>query len=411
MRILYTIAIHTLYFLILAASLFNRKAKLWISGRKNWRRQFNAVNLNHPVIWFHAASLGEFEQGLPVMEAIKKSIPGCSIAVSFFSPSGFEVRKNSPHADFVFYLPLDTRYNALKLIRQLKPDAVFFIKYEFWHNFLDVISSKGIPAYLLSGIFRQQQAFFKWYGWWFRKDLKTFKHIFVQNELSANLLRMTGTDNVTITGDTRFDRVLSNASRAVDLPIIAEFTQGSVCIVAGSTWPADENILAGYINRAAPNVKFIIAPHEIEQSHIARLVNSINKDLVLYSLAGSVPVKDKQVMIIDNIGLLSSIYRYGRIAYIGGGFGSGIHNLLEAAVYDIPVIFGPNHHKFNEAVELLASGGGFTIAGSDEFGNIMNKLITLDQHYQYAANKAGEYIKANAGATAKVITHVLPGLK
>jgi 3-deoxy-D-manno-octulosonic-acid transferase len=397
---------------MIPAAWFNKKAMLWVSGRKNWRQKLEDwKGRKKPVFWFHAASLGEFEQGHPVMEAMRTAVPGCSIVISFFSSSGYEVRKNYSNADLVFYLPLDTRYNAKTLITLLKPDAVFFIKYEFWYFFLDELKKNQIPVYLLSGIFRPRQMFFRWHGFWFRKSLYAFRHLFVQNSLSSGLLKSIGISNTSITGDTRFDRVSDNARNARDIPVAREFARGSVCIVAGSTWPADETLLLNFINNAPSGYKFIIAPHEIGQDHLSRLVKSIKKNLVLYSLASLDNLGEMQVLVIDNIGMLSSLYRYGQIAYIGGGFGKGIHNLLEAAVYGIPVIFGPNYHKHREAIELISSGGGFSVGNESELLSVLGKLTLMNEFYENAAYRARKYILSNTGSTGKIMTHLINELK
>jgi 3-deoxy-D-manno-octulosonic-acid transferase len=407
MPIVYTIIIHLIYFLLLPSAWFSTKARLWINGRKNWRHKLHKWQRpQKSVYWFHAASLGEFEQGLPVIDALKESDPGCSIIISFFSPSGYEVRKDYKNADLVFYLPLDTRYNAKALISILNPDADFFIKYEFWYFILDELKKKGKPVYLLSGIFRPRQVFFRWYGYWFRKNLLAFEHLFVQNEISSTLLNSIGIKNTSITGDTRFDRVAANARKAKDLPTIADFISGSDCIVAGSTWPEDEALLTAYINNASGDLKFIIAPHEINKGHIDRLIKTIRKSLVLYSHASQKSVREMQVLIIDNIGMLSSIYRYGKIAYIGGGFGKGIHNVLEAAVYGSPVIFGPNYQKHREAIELITAGGGFSVENENGLYLILNKLRTVQDFYANSADRAGNFVMNNTGSTGKIMQHL-----
>jgi len=407
MAIVYTIIIHLVYFFMIPAAWFNKKARMWIRGRKNWRYKLEQwQNRGRTTYWFHAASLGEFEQGLPVIEAMKDSNPGCSIVISFFSPSGYEVRKNYRNADLVIYLPLDTEYNARTLIDLMKPDAAFFIKYEFWYFYLEELKRRNIPVFLLSGIFRPGQIFFRWYGSWFRKELTAFRHLFLQDARSYEILKSIGIANASITGDTRFDRVKANSEKAVEIPVVGVFSALGICIVAGSTWPADEALLLSYINSAPPHLKFIIAPHEIGQAHISRLIKLIKKDLELYSLASPESVAGKQVLIIDNIGMLSSVYRYGKIAYVGGGFGKGIHNVLEAAVYGIPVIFGPHYHKHREAIELIASGGGFTVGTKNEFEVLMDNLTAMNEYYQTSATSAKNYIQSNTGSTKKILTQL-----
>ena len=407
MTFFYTILIHLFYGLMLPVSLINKKARLWISGRKNWSRKLKQWDIgDSPVYWFHAASLGEFEQGIPVMEALKKQVPDCKILLTFFSPSGYEIRKNYKNADFVGYLPLDTPYNARKFIKMARPQAVFFIKYEFWYFYLHQLYRNGIPVYLISGIFRPGQIFFSWYGFWFRKQLRFFSHIFVQDKGSSDLLKEIQIQHTGITGDTRFDRVWATAQQAMDITVARRFSEAGTCIVAGSTWPADEDILALYISTAPSSVKFIIAPHEVDKSHIGRLLQIIEKERILFSNADLHNIGDKQVLIIDNIGMLSSLYQYAHTAYLGGGFGKGIHNLLEAAVFGIPVVFGPNHRNFREAGGLIETGGGFPIHTAHEFRETMDRLITQSAFHKRAALQAKEYIRSNTGATQHIMQYL-----
>jgi 3-deoxy-D-manno-octulosonic-acid transferase len=408
MTFLYHISIHIYYFLVLIASAFNPKARLWIKGRMGWRKIIRNWNpAGRQVIWFHAASLGEFEQGRPLIDKIRKSNPGCSILLTFYSPSGFEIRKNYPGADLVMYLPLDTSYNARFFISRVNPIATIFIKYEFWHFYLKELHQSKHPVYLISAIFRPGQAFFKWYGSWFRKNLRFIDFFFVQDKDSANLLKQVGHTNCRISGDTRFDRVKSLADGAKDIEIARLFSSGHMCLVAGSTWPEDEEFLTRYINESDAGTRFIIAPHEITATHIHQLTSRLNREYVLYSRATAHEgFKDKQVLIIDNIGMLSSLYRYGRVAYIGGGFGKGIHNILEAAAFGIPVIFGPNFEKFREARELLALGGAFNIKNYKDLHDILHELGNNPEKYKSSAITAGKYISENTGATSIIYDYL-----
>jgi 3-deoxy-D-manno-octulosonic-acid transferase len=411
MKLLYSIVVHLLYLVILIASLFNKKALLWIIGRQGWRKRLKHwQGEGAPTLWFHVASLGEFEQGLPVMESLREKWPDSRILLTFYSPSGYEIRKNYPNADFISYLPLDTGYNARRFLILSKPDAAFFIKYEFWYFYLQFLHQKAIPVYLISGIFREEQTFFRWYGSWFRKGLGCFSHFFLQDAKSAGLLKTIGMNNVTVTGDTRFDRVMAKASRTKTNSIAEAFSKGSNCIVAGSTWPSDEKLIADYINQAEADRKVIIAPHEIDDGHLQHLESLIRKSKIRYSAASRDTVLHVQVLIIDNIGMLSSLYRYGQIAYIGGGFGKGIHNILEAAVFGMPVLFGPNHAKFREAEELIKWGSAFSVNSYNSLKEKLDLLILHPEIRQQMAEKAGAYVSSNAGATRKITEHVLNDL-
>lgn len=402
MTFLYHILIHVYYFLVLIASAFNPKARLWIKGRTGWRKRIMNWNPDgKQAIWFHAASLGEFEQGRPLIDKIRESHPEYNILLTFYSPSGFEIRKNYPGADLVMYLPLDTSYNARLFVKLVNPIVTIFIKYEFWHFYLKELHQTKHPVFLVSAIFRPGQAFFKWYGAWFRKNLRFIDYFFVQDKDSAHLLHQIALTNCKVSGDTRFDRVKTLSDSAKDIEIARVFSEGHDCLVAGSTWPEDEEFLTRLINESTPKVRFIIAPHEITVSHINQLTSRITCDFVLYSQAAvQAEFNDKQVLIIDNIGMLSSLYRYGRIAYIGGGFGKGIHNILEAAAFGIPVIFGPNFEKFREARELLGQGGAFNIKNQEDLRNILNELNSNPEKYNRSALSAGEYVRANTGATS-----------
>jgi 3-deoxy-D-manno-octulosonic-acid transferase len=408
MSTLYSIAIHLLYFTILIASLFNRKARQWINGRKGWRTRLKQwQQKGSSTLWFHAASLGEFEQGLPVMKSIKALLPGCRLVLTFYSPSGYEIRKNNKDADLICYLPLDTPYNARTFINLIQPDAAFFIKYEFWYSYLNQLHHKGVPSFLISGIFRPEQVFFLWYGNWFREKLRYFTYFFVQDRISSTLLDAIGILNVTIAGDTRFDRVLENAASAERIALAENFIGNSFCVVAGSTWPADEDILAAFISKSGPDMKLIIAPHEIDDGHINHLKTLFEGKYARYSSSDSINVNRKQVLIIDNIGMLSSLYQYGQLAYIGGGFGKGIHNILEAAVFGIPVIFGPNYYKSREAAEMIESGCAFAVRSTEELSEVIIKLKNNAEIYRHASLKTKEYVKNNAGVTVNITRQVI----
>jgi 3-deoxy-D-manno-octulosonic-acid transferase len=408
MALLYSITIHLYYLAILCSSLFDKKARSWVLGRKNWRKKLRLwESSGRPVYWFHAASLGEFEQGRPLIEAIKKNRPACCIILTFYSPSGFEIRKNYHDADLVCYLPLDTAYNARKFIALVKPDSVFFIKYEYWYFYLKQLHGLKIPVYLVSGVFRKDHIFFRWYGQWFRNKLRFFEHFFVQDKVSEDLLNTSGFRNVTVSGDTRFDRVAALGEAARNIDLAGAFAQGSFCLVAGSTWPADEMILTRFINETDQPVKLILAPHEIGQDRIRKLVIMINKPVVLYSSASQDDIAEKQVLIIDNIGLLSSLYRYGQLAYVGGGFGKGIHNILEAATYGVPVVFGPNYQKFHEAKELIACQAAFPINDYPEFKEKLHGLLLNEEVLRNASMRARHYISSNKGATNRILKQVL----
>jgi len=387
-------------------SLFNERAALLVKGRSGAWQQLNSIDLSGSVIWVHCASLGEFEQGRPLIEAIRATKPDYKIVLSFFSPSGYEVRKNYDKADAVVYLPADTRRNARRFIQLIHPEKVFFIKYEYWFHYFKTLSEAGIPLYSVSSIFRPSQIFFKWYGGWFRKILRHVTQFYVQDQTSSKLLNSIGIHNHVVAGDTRFDRVAAIAKNAAELPVVAEFSQGAKVLVAGSSWPPDESILAGYINSAPVNVKFIIAPHEVHEGHISELIQKFKVPVCRYSqINGTIPV-EARVLIIDTIGVLSAIYRYGSVAYIGGGFGKGIHNTLEAATYGIPVIFGPNHKKFKEALDLIAAGAGFNINTGDDFDKIMSKLWSNDPStslLETSGRAAGNYVQSMCGATPLIM--------
>ncbi|WP_340200506.1 3-deoxy-D-manno-octulosonic acid transferase [Ascidiimonas sp. W6] len=389
-------------------ALFNPKLKLFINGRKNvfeiLQKQLEPTD---HVIWFHAASLGEFEQGLPVMEGVKSNFPNHKILVTFFSPSGYEIRKNHPLPDVITYLPLDSLKNARKFIQLTKPSIAVFIKYEFWPNFLHVLAKEQTPVIAIASIFRKNQIFFKSYGAFMRKAIKTVDHFFVQDSDSQLLLESIGIKDTSLSGDTRFDRVSEIVERDNSLDFIAQFKQDFLCIVAGSTWPEDEAALIEYINQSDANLKFIIAPHTIKPEKIQKLAAQISRQSVLYSQMNSSDVKNAQVYIVDTIGLLTKIYSYADIAYVGGGMGkTGLHNTLEPAVFGIPVLIGSNYQKFKEARDLVALGGILTINNSEELIKELKELVTNKKKRDATGKINHDYITQNKGAKVQILDYI-----
>ncbi|MEZ5084366.1 MAG: glycosyltransferase N-terminal domain-containing protein [Bacteroidales bacterium] len=387
------------------SSIFNDKAKHWVHGRKDiFNKLRSAIGNTKNVTWFHAASLGEFEQGRPVIEAFKKKYPEKKILLTFFSPSGYEPRKDYPGVDFVFYLPVDTLKNAKKFLSIVNPETAIFIKYEFWFNYLKFLRHDSVPTFLISGIFRENQHFFKWYGKWFRKQLSSFTHFFVQNEKSEKLLHSIGFPNVSISGDTRFDRVADIAKQNKEYPLIAQFAKENHIILAGSSWSQDETFLPGLFNLGIPNLKIIIAPHEIKKERISEILTLFkDRNPITYSYASAENINDSDVLVIDGMGFLSSLYQYCKIAIIGGGFGKGIHNILEAVTFGKPVIFGPTYDKFNEAVELIHRGGAFSFSEQKELNTKIKKLMLDESFYSIASRTCESYIKENTGATKQIM--------
>lgn len=408
MSLIYNVVLFFYRLFIHAASFFNEKARLFVNGRKNWEiRLKQKTDENARYIWFHCASLGEFEQGRPVIEEIKRRFPEYKIALTFFSPSGYEIRKNFEKADLVAYLPTDTRKNAKAFLNILRPEKVFFVKYEFWYHFISEIKRRNIPLYSVSAIFRPQQHFFKNSPWgkWFRKMLSGFNHLFVQNEVSASLLKDAGVMNFTISGDTRFDRVAAIAAGAREIELVEKFKGDSLLVVAGSTWKPDEELLAAFINQSS-NMRFIIAPHEVSAANINRIQQLLKKTALLFSKAQNSDIQNFEVLIIDSIGLLSSVYRHGNIAYIGGGFGVGIHNILEAATFGLPVIFGPNYKKFKEAVDLVSEHGAFPVESGADLFKALNNLAYGKKQLENASEISKKYVAKNVGATQVIIKKV-----
>ncbi|NCE71964.1 3-deoxy-D-manno-octulosonic acid transferase [Odoribacter sp. Z80] len=399
MPLLYDTGIRAYHLAVRLAAPFHEKAALLCKGRKATRLRLRDFQRGKErLVWFHAASLGEFEQGRPVMEKLREMEPDTKILLTFFSPSGYEVRKNYTGADYIYYLPADTRKNARRFLATVRPDAAIFIKYEFWYHFLHELHQRQIPTYLISAIFRPGQPFFKRWGSLHRKMLGFFDCLYVQDEASVRLLNSVGITRSKQTGDTRFDRVKQIASSARNIEAVERFCAGRPAVVCGSTWPPDETILTEYINRYTGAYKWILVPHEIGENHIKSLMAKCRKKITRYSQP-EIPLEDCEVLVIDCIGLLSSIYRYAKIAYIGGGFGVGIHNTLEAAVYGIPVIFGPNHQKFNEAVSLLREGGAFAIHNGTELGEVLDRLLTTPAIAEAAGRQALAYVDSQLGAT------------
>lgn len=352
-------------------------------------------------IWFHASSLGEFEQGRPLIEKIKKEHPEHRIILTFFSPSGYEVRKNYPLADIICYLPFDTKKNVECFLDLVKPKMAIFIKYEFWLNYLEGLHQRQVPTYIISAIFRSQQLFFKPYGKWYRKMLEYFNHIYLQDEHSKSLLKSIGINQTTVCGDTRFDRVIDIQQQAKAIPLAELFAKNHNILIAGSSWPKDEEILIPYFNQNK-GIKLIIAPHEIHESHLKEIESRLKRPFVRFSKATEENIISADCLIMDCFGMLSSVYRYGKIAYIGGGFGTGIHNILEAAVYGMPVIWGPNFSKFREAKELIQSEGGFSIQNSDEFNQLCTQLFSNNDLLSVVSKKSFNYVANNSGATTTV---------
>ena len=374
-----------------AALCGNAKAKLWVEGRKHWP---DAGTDDAPWVWFHAASLGEFEQGRPLIEALKKQYPELKVSLTFFSPSGYEIRKNYPLADEVLYLPVDTMKNARQWVKRHRYVAAFFIKYEFWFNYMKALQEEQIPLYYISLILRTKQYFFRWYGGWFRKQLKAVTHFFVQDDSTLELLHGIGFDNVTRCGDTRFDRVADIAKQAKRFPELEACIAGRECIIAGSSWPPDEKLLIPYLEQLPENYCMIIAPHDISEKHIQQIREGLKA------------VKPGKVYVIDTIGMLSQLYQYARFAYIGGGFGVNIHNIQEPVTFGCPVVFGPKYKSFKEAVDLVRLGGAFSIGNQDELSQAFDRLINDEAFYRQASETCREYLKSQLGATQTILERI-----
>jgi 3-deoxy-D-manno-octulosonic-acid transferase len=407
MKLLYNIGIGLYNTLLYIASLFNEKAKLLVNGRKGWEKRLaEKLDPAGRNIWVHCSSLGEFEQGRPLIEEITRLHPEYKIFLTFFSPSGFEIRKNYSGADCVEYLPADFRGNAKRFIDLVNPEFVIFVKYEFWYNYISRLHDRGIPLYLVSGIFRPGQHFFRWYGSFFRNILRMFTVIFVQDKQSLDLLVSQGITNGIQAGDTRFDRVIKISGTAREIPQLEQFRGTEKIFLAGSSWKPDEEIMAAYINKYPSAMKWVFAPHEIDKPNIDRLESLFRVKVARFSTFQPANA-DARVLIIDNIGMLSSAYKYATIAGIGGGFGKGIHNILEPACWSTPVLFGPNFKKFREAVGLISEGGAFTYSNQDEFNRILDKLLSDDEFCSSASSIAGKFVGKHSGATAAVLSRIL----
>ncbi|MGV8945925.1 MAG: 3-deoxy-D-manno-octulosonic acid transferase [Lutibacter sp.] len=409
MYFLYNILTLAAEFLLKIVVPFNKKIKLFIDGRKHtFFKLQQAIEKTDEVIWIHCASLGEFEQGRPIIEKLKLKFPAKKVVLTFFSPSGYEVRKNYENADVVCYLPLDSIQNAKKFLKTVHPQLAIFVKYEFWPNMLKELKINDIETILISGIFRENQPFFKWYGSFMRNSLTTFSHFFVQDENSKQLLNSISFKNVTVSGDTRFDRVFEITKQNNKLPFIEEFINDKYTVVAGSTWADDEILLVDYINNSASaNEKFIIAPHNINSKDIADLKNSISKKVVLFSEKDNKNLSEYQVFIIDTVGILTKIYSYANAAYVGGGFTkTGVHNVLEPATFGIPIVIGPNYYKFNEAIDLVKNKACFVINDTKELSLHLDEFFRFENERQKAGENAQKYVVDKTGATAKILNYM-----
>jgi 3-deoxy-D-manno-octulosonic-acid transferase len=399
----YNTGIFTFQFLLRLVAPFNRKARQWVDGRQDWQAHLAeklAKNAGNPIAWFHAASLGEFEQGRPVIEAFREQYPDYKILLTFFSPSGYEVRKNYDGADYIVYLPADTPDNARQFITLIKPKIAFFIKYEFWYNYLHELKSANVPVLSFSAIFRPNQLFFKPWGSFYRNLLRYFDHILVQNQESVDLLASIGITNVIKAGDTRFDRVAQVAAARKEIPLAAAFKNNQPVLVVGSAWPEDMNVLIPFLNTFTSTLRVIIAPHEIHDDEIERWRNQLTKPSMRFSQANETEIRSVEVLFIDNVGMLSSLYQYGEFAYIGGAFKQGLHNILEAATFGMPLFFGPDYNKYQEAVDLVKEGAAFPVSMTLELTSAFTKQY-LDR--SEAAQISREYVQRNIGATAQVM--------
>jgi 3-deoxy-D-manno-octulosonic-acid transferase len=407
MHFLYNTGIRFYGFLIWVVSCRNPKAKKWLAGRRNlFERIQKELVTGEPLLWFHVSSLGEFEQARPVMEGVKKDFPDYKIMLTFYSPSGYELKKDYPLADYVYYLPLDTPGNASEFLDIVNPDKVFFVKYEFWFNFLTELKKREIPTYIFSALFRPSQFFFRPWGKWFRKALKAYTHIFVQNQSSCEILHHFGFDNVSVSGDTRLDRVAQIALAAAELPKLEKFCMGEKIIAAGSTWPEDEALFLRFVNECKHPVKFVIAPHEVSQGSIDRITKALQVPYLLYSAESSAgELENARVLVIDGYGYLVSAYRYAKIAFIGGGFTTGIHSILEPAVYGMPVVFGPGYHKFHEAVEMIQLGAAHSVSNYDELNDLFESYLGDGERLKNESLFASQYVESNRGASEKIVRY------
>ena len=409
MIILYNVGISLLQLIYRVAAWSNPKARTFNLGRKKQKIKMVAtfpLPANDRLIWMHCASLGEFEQGRPVLEGLKSTDPSLKILLTFFSPSGYEIQKNYEYADFVFYLPWDTRKNARAFIEQTKPVLVIFVKYEFWYHFIHEIHRRKIPLISISTIFRPNQIFFKWYGSLFRSMLKCFNHFFVQNNQSSELIHTLGVSNTTVAGDTRFDRVQQIIRQGEELSRIQQFKDGQKLMVIGSAWPEDLDVLYSFIRENKGRLKFIVAPHEISETFLSEIESSMGGDCIRYSKTGDNFIPNVSVLLIDNVGMLSRLYRYGEFAFIGGGFRQGLHNILEAACYGIPIFFGNKaYQKYQEAIDLVLRGGAFEVGSYHELKSVYDQLMINPLSYQLACEVTRQYVHENLGATDKIVSY------
>ena len=407
MRWLYNLGILGYYLLLKIVSIRNEKARKWIEGRKDiFNRLRETITPGERILWFHASSLGEFEQGRPVIESIRKLKPEYKILLTFFSPSGYELRKDYKYADYVFYLPLDTKKNAVRFIDIVRPEKVFFIKYEFWYNYLTQLKEEGIPTYIFSALFRPSQIFFKPWGKWYLKAIATYEHIFVQNQESFDILHKFGFINVSLSGDTRLDRVGEIADAAPRLDKLEIFCGGQKAIIAGSTWKEDEDLFLPYVNKCQSGQKFVIAPHEVTPQSLERVCSALVKSYALYSTASPEELKSAEVLIVDGYGYLVSVYRYGMFAYVGGGFTSGIHSTLEPAAFGLPVIFGPDYQKFQEAHDMLSLGAATCINNFEELELQIDSYMANPEKLLYDSAIARGYVNKNRGASKEIVKYL-----
>lgn len=407
MRWLYSFFIILYVRLLAVAALVSPRAAAWIRGRGKLTERMRAARIaGKPVVWFHCASLGEFEQGRPLIERFKEQYPACQVLLTFYSPSGYEVRKNYAGADHVFYLPADTISHARRFLDIWNPELAVFVKYEYWYNFLHVMHQRKIPVLFVSALFRPNQHFFRNYGFWFRRHLKDVHHFFVQNQSSVQLLNQAGIKQVSLSGDTRFDRVAAIARQPVSFDLIEAFTGSHPVMIAGSTWPADEALIASVFAGAPASLKLVIAPHEISEAGLARLEGLFPAPVQRFTALKGRPPAHARVLIIDTIGMLSHIYQYGNLAYIGGGFGKGIHNILEAAVFGMPVFFGPRYRNFGEAVELVQKGGAFPVPDAEAFLQKLLGLFADESEWKKVSGICSDYVKESQGATEQIMQFI-----
>ncbi len=407
MNFIYNLIVHITWFHLKIVAFFHPKIKLFVQGRnQTFSILKNKIQKENKVIWIHVASLGEFEQGLPVIEKLKATYPTYQILVTFFSPSGYEVKKNTDIADAVVYLPLDTRKNSKRFIETVNPVLAIFVKYEIWPNYLEELKAKQVPILLISAIFRKEQVFFKWYGGIMRKALQAFTHFFVQDENSVTLLKSIKLNNVTLSGDTRFDRVSEILEGDNNLNFMEQFKGNKTCFVAGSTWPEDEEIIVKFINETQKQLKYILAPHNIKTEHIQSLKKSISKKVVLYTEIEHNDISSYEVLIINTVGLLTKIYSYADIAYVGGAFATGLHNTLEPAVFGIPIIIGPDYKGFNEVKKLVDKNGILVTRDFDEFTTTLDDLLENPEYLKTTGVINANYVKKNKGASVQIMAHI-----